>query len=1542
MDCICITKVSLRNLCKSTLRAKNTVSFNAQASCKVSSGLRQSAGILVGVSSSASGSFSLKPKNTHQINLVGLKQSTNFSIRSKYSFSGVFRSRLKSISNVNVPYTDKLGGSLLNIDKYINHKCVEKLYPTSDIIINSGSNYFVNQNIGTSNLYENINEGILSYATDEKSTFIQPSSISTEGTFKYKFGISNLRTIPKETLLLIRASAPFSDYSSNIAPIYKFSNITLEDPSGNLVAKYKDFVVRGDAEYDSNYVNFSTYVTEPEINNAALNSWELNYPVFSSGSILNTYKVNLDIELDCLGHQFTDGYDFGYESGCSLPFLHSEASNNNYLSFDGSPISTQKLNISNFKINNSLRITAIELCNSGELFTKNDTYLPFYTDVPSTGLRLTRRIFPDQFLTYNEQNNIHPAVSSVWQYSDQESNIYTNTTSSGALNLVSPIRNVQGATKLIYSSIADSGKLQLRFAHEAPENEFGYRDGAFSFSTNTTSSSFDMAEWSRFSHDHFFTIDKIELKVTAKKASGSRNYSLDIVGYSDDKLLNITSDVGGFLQNESGVQSGFIPTVSGNRPINDLSIAGEPISHRSQYFSTNATNNAGGDHYILSSQPVINSTAFQEYTIPLKIYQDTVALGKSKDYSMSSYFEKLYLDIYPIPSGAEISRIYLVVYYKPENAIHLHTVGSQQQKELIRRELNLKPTADYINSSGSSVQNLPHGYKSDETIKFNYSTRWKGISGNAVAGPFDPVKFDFGFENPELVSPFLNGHFSFRNDKKIDPSVVFLIPYDHAIMPDYGFGSTLLSSYTSGIYVGNYSKISNIGLRFKTESLFSSSTGHTSLDWTRIAGYENHELRGKLTDNFENAIRVSGQNGYIMFNDSPINSPRVMSSGFAIYTRFSPDINMSGVDYNLWNSGILFSNNQCSVGFSGGKLYGSHLDLNNNIISIHDTKYYYDYQYPLSVMLSYNENDNKLRLYSDRLVGESQQFTPKSAGALNSILFGRRINGFITNIGISTLHGPSGYPNNSGINILSSGNLNKRLKQDSYESIINKNLYSYIDEKVGDWHIGDFKICSFNQSYDRFTSRVGSDFILHYISSSGLAYQNTTNITLPSSISYNVSYHSQIENDSIRFALSDTNTISSPIAFAESRVSKTLPRGYQFEEEALAVDTILQHDTNKQITWNNGEVGPKLVVSLYSPNKDPSTYPTTNYGLVTRDTHYLKPSGCWQKITSIFDFNKLIDETEKWSEFNKTQYLKEFNHNYLSKDIDDMYLQYDLVYPSSTSFESSIKIHSANVRLKNAFVSISGTNDSLSLYSSGQAIRFDSLNVCMPNVKDISFNNINLSVSGKTIDTANNYINMYMSGVLISSNQLPLHTITIGTLNNFTNFGESVFGSADPYVGFNLYCSGQFFEQSRLPLFTQNNVLDQSSSGIISLFAYNKIDINNLDQAFNLYSNGFDNTSVFVTPNLNLYTEVTNVSNLDDSVNLFTKTFEILPNLVSGSCNLFTVNVPILNVQLGNQAISWDSQNVGVNIRVDDNPYSRLRANDEIRGVELICYGECK
>ena len=1538
MDCVCITKVSLRGISSGKFRAKNTFSFNASSSCVIYSKVRQATGHLVGVSSNPKAYCKLKPKNNHNINLFGLKAQNNFSIKSKYLFSGVFRAQLKSSPNINISYTDKLGGSF-DFPKYLNFKALEKVYPTTDIVINSGDNYFVNQLLSTTNLYSNIDEGILSPAYDNKTTFIQPSSIKTEGTFKYQFGTSNLRLRPRESLLLIRASAPLSDYSSEISPVYKLKNIYLEDPSGNLVIKYKDFNIRGDADYNTNYVNFSTYISEPEINNSQLNTWEDSYPVFSSGSPSNLYKLNIDFEVECVGYQFTDGYDLGYQSGCTLPFLYGQ-DNDDYLSLNGAPLSTQA-QAGSFGINNSLRITAIELCNSGELFTYNSKYIPLCTEVSSTGLRLTRKIYPDKVLQYNFDNDIYPDSESSWRYIDDNTISYDNNSQQNEDILSNPLRNVAGSIKLLYSSISDSGKLQLRFAHDPPEHTFDYQDGEFSFSTNTQNNAFSMAKWSKISHDHFFVIDKIDLKVVAKKSVGSRDYYLDVVGYSDDKLLNITSSIGGFLQNDSGVSViGNIPTLSGLNPTNELSIAGEPLSQKSQYFASNTTNNAGGDHYLLTNTPLINSTSFQEYTIPLKIYKDNVTLGESTDYSMSSYFEKLFLDIYPIPSGAEISRLYLVVHYKPSNAFSLHTIGQPSNAELQRREPHIIPNGDAINASGSIISNIPHGYTRDNTFKSNYSTRWKGVTGNVVAGPFDPLKFDFSFENQEMTTPFLNGYFSFNNDIKISPTALPLggESYDCIIVPNYSFDSKHLSCALSGIYVGNYSKVSNLGLRFKSQSLFNNSTEYTTLDWTRTAGYSNHELYGKLTDNFEHAVRVSGSYGRILIGNYAGSSPINTASGFAIYTRFSPDINMSGVGYNLWNSGIIFSNSAFSVGFSGGKLFGSCFDSSNNLISIHDDKYYYEYEYPLPVMLSYNESDNKLRLYSNNLIGQSNGFIAKSTPAPLTLVFGNSINGFLTDIGISTLIGPSGHPLNSGINILSSGTLNKRLKQDLYSNL-HKNLHTFIDDDIKSWHIGDFKICMFNQSYDRFTSRIGSDFIVHNISNSGLPYAQTTDLLLPSSVNYNTSYHTQIENDSLRFNLSDTSSLSSPFYFADSRISKTLPRGYQFEKEAIAVDTILQHETYNNIVWNDNNVGPQLIVSLYTPNKEPSTYPTVNYGLVTRDTHYLKPSGCWQKITSIFDFNNLLDKSETWRAFNENQYIKEFNHNYFSKDIDDMFLQYDLVYPSGSPFKSSLKIHSANVRLKNAFVANSGSLNNLNLYNSGQAIRFESLNLSTPYTFDTINNALNLSISGKPVDSGNSSLNLYISGVLLSNGSMPLHSITIGSLNNLGNNFGSEEGSN---FGFNLYCSGQLFTQQRLPLFTANSVIDQSTTSQISLFAYNKIPVNDNIDSLNLYSRGFDSTSFVYRSSLNLYTEVTNVSELNSSTNLFLQTFDVLPNLRSGICSLFTVNVPILNVQLGNQAISWDSKNVGVNIRVDDNNYASLRANDEIRGVDLMCYGECK
>jgi hypothetical protein len=1616
MSCICVTKISIKKLARCKLRANNTVYHNAQTNLSTKSNFRKVASHLIGVKSSVKCSSSIKNRNTHHVNLIGLKTQDNFNINSFLIVSGVFHARLSSVSKLETNYTEKLGGSLVDFKKYNNFGCIEKIYPTLDII-NDG---FVDKNLNTQNIYESIDEGILSKETDGLISYIQPSAIDTVGQFRYKFRVEPYIR-PQSSYLLIRASAPFKNYGSKVAPLYKFSNIRFEDPSGNLIIKYKDFTVRGDADYDTEYVNFATYITEPEINNAALNYWNTNYPFLASGAnlgnlstenndfILNEnnffiraeqgsdgYTVSLDISSECLDIVFDEGYDKGYEEiGCRLDRIDHDT--NDYLSFDGAPISTQKQGF--FNITNNLRITAIELCNSGSFISYNASFTPLYTETVKEGLRLSRNIRPSKFLASTHTNNIFPDTESVWAYTDPEDVDFNNITESGSSKLLDIIRRRQSNVRLDYSSIEDSGKLHLVFSHERPPEIFGYRDGAFSFSTNVDSSDFNMARYSRFTHDHFFTVDKIELKVIARKAPGSRDYALDIVGYSDDRLLNVTSDIGGFLQNDDSDLNGtvfklldedenailseqsfelntdlVIPNIlgdffaiSGFKPINDLGISSEAISDKYQYFDDTFPPNSGGDHYVLSNRPLINSTSFKEYTIPLKIYEDRVDLGKSTDYSMSSYFEKLFLDIYPIPSGAQIAEIYLTVYYKPSNALMMHTIGQPKNDELARRDVLLFPIASNqllsenknsilseqnfeiiidTYSSGSLIENIPHAFSRDITLKTNYSTRWKSVLGKVVAGPFDPLAFDFSFYNPEMYTPFINGFFSFNQDNKFnffvtfddelivdqtDDPIITIQEYENFnIISDYSFEKRRLPSVKIGEYISNYDNIENRGLRFVSDSLFNESTSYKTIDWTSISGYENHELKGRISDNFENAVRVSGDLGYIKFNGKGLPT----ESGFAVYLRFSPDISMSGEGYNLWNSGVLFNKgSDFSLEYNDGKLTAKCLDINNNVVSIQDSNHYYNYYYPLSVMVSYNENDNKLRLYTNNLVATSDEIFISSSN--DDLIFGTSVNAFITNIGIST------NIDSSGINILSGGETDKRLKQQLYSEFLDNTLFSYINKNNNDWKLGDYNLCSFNHEFSRFTIRPSNDFIYHQLLSDGNAYSTIVSENLPEGFDANkLSYHTQIENDFIRFSLSDSSQ-NQPFYFADKRICKTLPRGYQFEKEAIAVDTIIQYETHDDIVWEDGNVGPKLIVSLYSPEKEPKSYPTFNYGLVNRDIHYLKPSGCWKKITSSFDFNKLIDSSEPWSKFNTEKYLDEFNHSYYSKDIDDMFLQYDIVYPSGKPFHSSLRIHNANVRLKNAFVSSDIAQNSLNIYTSGEGIRFDSLNLALPETLGILQSGLNLIVSGEPIGLANSGINLYVSGIgLLDQNFLSLYTSRLGRLSNFG--GDENFGSSSPNFGFGLYCSGQLFVNEDLPLFVQNRVEDQTVTNSISLVSYSVPRINQEFNDIDLFIRGFDNTNFTPESTVNLYTAVSNVGNLSEFSNLFIKTFESPLTLTESNIGLFTVNTAIIDVKLGSQGIRWDSKNIGVNIRVDDNKYSSLRADDEIRGVTTICFGDCK
>ena len=107
---------------------------------------------------------------------------------------------------------------------------------------------------------------------------------------------------------------------------------------------------------------------------------------------------------------------------------------------------------------------------------------------------------------------------------------------------------------------------------------------------------------------------------------------------------------------------------------------------------------------------------------------------------------------------------------------------------------------------------------------------------------------------------------------------------------------------------------------------------------------------------------------------------------------------------------------------------------------------------------------------------------------------------------------------------------------------------------------------------------------------------------MPTTVDSGVAYHTQIENDFLRFHLSDT---ADNFHSVHRRVTKNLPVGYKFTEEALVVDTIVEHTTDNDINWGDciptrnvvckehrhsydNTIGPKLIVSLYTKRQEPS------------------------------------------------------------------------------------------------------------------------------------------------------------------------------------------------------------------------------------------------------------------------------------------------------------------------------------------------------------------
>ena len=712
-------------------------------------------------------------------------------------------------------YADKFAGD------FNDFTCVQKLYPSGDVYTSE----FVNQNTRHDNLYQNIDEGIFTGKyhvdgeisdrySDDRLEFITPSSIHTDNTARYTCDITAPSIIAKESRLFFRMAAPRSNWDGNganfrseVAHEFSIINIEWKDPLGDVVIRYEDITMRGDADYDNTkYRNFGTYGTKPEINNFLKYQWQSGYPLLGPDT---GYTLTFQVSGRSLDDPFDQGFDFGFEENTDV--VDSVAGSDDYLAIDGAPLATQNQSMG-LNPTNALRISAIEICNSGGLVgLGKEHYMPFYMQVRPSGDSLERRAMPAKILQWDHDSGIYPVASSVW---NSPNGLFDNTTVSGATNLLHSLNYLNddyyiNLRRLDSPYRADSGRLAMKFTLD--NLDLPTKRGEFGF--GHAKSAFDVGD--RKELDTFFIPNRATLRVRARKESSDiRDYSFDVVGWTDDRLLNISSPTGGFLQSTGG-EGDYVTTSGYEGP--DLSLAGESFSSLDGFSSGNTPNNAGYDHYRLSTTPVVNTTDFAWYEIDLNIFEDTVTLGKSKQYNQSPNFESIYLDLFPLPSGTQISHIELCLKYSPSNGLNMMSLGGDIG--LIdgnRAEGRLHPTTrqstDSIINAGttynplSTIESIPHAFTTPSSIKSNYSRRWRGVK-SIVNGPFDPDMFAFGFENPTLDHPFMSGLYNLTN---YNGTTIYPENVGKNLHADNG---TLTTTFSEPIY-------KNVGWRFKSQNIF--------------------------------------------------------------------------------------------------------------------------------------------------------------------------------------------------------------------------------------------------------------------------------------------------------------------------------------------------------------------------------------------------------------------------------------------------------------------------------------------------------------------------------------------------------------------------------------------------------------------------------------------------------------------------------------------------------------------------------------------------
>jgi hypothetical protein len=658
--------------------------------------------------------------------------------------------------------------------------------------------------------------------------------------------------------------------------------------------------------------------------------------------------------------------------------------------------------------------------------------------------------------------------------------------------------------------------------------------------------------------------------------------------------------------------------------------------------------------------------------------------------------------------------------------------------------------------------------------------------------------FGFGFENPTIDYPFLSGYYRFDN-------------VDGLYVQSTELGSGL--GTVSGLFATTPEVYHSVGWRYSSGTLFQSqlpgySGDYTTSDWTSLASgavnFVGNPLYGKIADAFDRSVRISQDTQNINFGNVSA------ASGFSVFVRFTPDPTVSGAGYDLFQSGVICSKWDTpsqldfALGYSGGYLCGYARDTSNNIISIADAVPYSGYQFPLNAILTYNDHQSSgLKLYTDNeflspfnvLRASSVPFHKADTSADLTLGWsagsGVGMNMLVSEFGISSWSSGVETLYGSGTNIVESNPdktykgvtaekflENSRVKFfDPSESYTNDRykLWDRVNEDVyNDWTLGAFEHCQFGMGYDQWQLRPNTEHIIFDIQHSGTSYSNSVDLPTPSAIDSGVSYHTQIENDFLRFHLSD---VPNNFYAVNRRITKNIPCGYTFSDNAIVVESVVSHETGFGISWSGCEdvppSGPRMIVSLYTKNQDPYWTPDEpNWGLVNRKSHYLKPSGCIQKLESSFTYDDICDETEAWSLFPLEPRAKDFSERYFSDDVNDMFVQYDLVYPSGPAYSSKIELHSSHVRMEDANVCDVDVSGTMKLYASGAFPSESQLNLNIGGFPQDSSGTLpltmNIPLPYDVFATAPSGFTLNLQGAFVSTETLPLFTPHQSGVETFT------------------------------------------------------------------------------------------------------------------------------------------------------------------------------